>query len=159
DRLRRHVGACEMGALVRPHLVQLARLQHPQLAINDGDWLKRGPTVFINARWLMPEASINDWTTPRVGLASGQVAFVVGSPGPDNEKLEHWLEACKKSLPQVQAGGSMIDYLWDLVDNNPATLTADWEWFHKQANDSGARPNVAVQGPADKLVIAEGASV
>jgi hypothetical protein len=44
----------EAGVLVRPELADLCRLGHPGLAVNDGDWLRRGPVLLVNGRWLPP---------------------------------------------------------------------------------------------------------
>ena len=53
----------------------MCRAQYPELAVNDEAWLRHGPTVFVNARWLPDDGSTADVTTS-VGLARGQVAFL-----------------------------------------------------------------------------------
>ena len=54
ERQRRLFGDPEAGAWIRPNLVQFAGLSHPEMPINDTDWLRRGPTILVNARWLAP---------------------------------------------------------------------------------------------------------
>src|ERR1700733_11424684 len=56
----RHFAPCEVGVLVRPELADLYRLLHPRTVVNDLDWLRRGPVVLVNGRWLPPvEPAVN----------------------------------------------------------------------------------------------------
>src|SRR5262245_8929683 len=84
------------GALVRPHLADLHRTQHPGTPVNDPDWLQAGPTVLVNGRWLPPVLPASPWDRPCVGTVGDTVAYAVLSPShldgcsPDN--LEECLE-------------------------------------------------------------------
>jgi UDP-N-acetylglucosamine diphosphorylase/glucosamine-1-phosphate N-acetyltransferase len=159
ERQKRILAADEMGALVRPELADLCKLAYPQLAINDATYLQSDDLVLANARWLAPDKARIDMSRPHVGLVDDQIAYValpraslVHSP-PD--VVPGWLDDCRQALPAQEAGGSMIDFLWDLVDRNAETLVRDWDWFHESR--VAKHQEATVLGPADKLVVAEGA--
>src|SRR5262245_20766812 len=102
ERQRRNFGAPETGAWVRSNLVSFARLIHPNLPINDDDWLRRGPTVLVNARWLAPTEVISDLETPRVGICGSQVAYVVAPSfewADMGDGVEVVLSKCQALLP------------------------------------------------------------
>jgi UDP-N-acetylglucosamine diphosphorylase/glucosamine-1-phosphate N-acetyltransferase len=51
----------------------------------------------------------------------------------------------------------MIEFLWDAVNHNGQALGEDWSWFQRE--QGGANHGIAVVGPADRLVVAPGASI
>src|SRR5262245_59416541 len=75
ERLRRLFPEAEVGAVVRPALADLCRRSHPELVVNDADWLRRGPVLFVNARWLPAAVPAKYPEVGEIGLAGEQVAF------------------------------------------------------------------------------------
>src|SRR5262249_35234963 len=74
------------------------------------------------------------------------------------EAMDVHNEICKQTLPQTDAGGSIIEYPWDLVERNAAALREDGAWFRgREPLASGQR--VACVGPKEDLLIAEGARI
>ncbi|HYT92868.1 MAG TPA: putative sugar nucleotidyl transferase [Gemmataceae bacterium] len=156
--LQRHVrafAADEVGVLVRPELAELCRLMHPELAVNDPDWLRDGTTLLVNARWL-PSAPIEDRQSPRIGLVGEAVAYVVlpapGVPECTAETVAEWVEDCKDTLPRTPAGGVMAGHLWDLVEHNPTALDDDLAAF-RAPRPPRTLTNVAVLGPEESFVV------
>src|SRR5437867_1013505 len=49
---RRAVGADDWGALMRAPLADLYHQQHPDVAVNDADWLGGDDVILVNGRWL-----------------------------------------------------------------------------------------------------------
>ncbi len=158
----RHFAASEKGAVVRPTLAELCRAAHPELAVNDQAWLRSGPTVLVNARWLPPVDSTADVTTSHVGLVGDQVAYAILPADRLSDLpltgLDDWLVECIKKLPQRQANGQIITYPWDLVEQNAAVLS--------QGIPPGLRlaptrcpSGAAVMGPEERLFIAPSAQV
>jgi len=122
-----HYFACsELGALVRPFIAEISRLDHPHLSINDPFWLQRGVTVLVNARWLPPPGQLTDLATPRVGMVNDTVAFVVLPPGAvppcSLRHLPGWISSWEEKLPTAPAGGVLMTYPWDLVEANASVL-------------------------------------
>ena len=60
------------------------------------------------------------------------------------------LAQLKLMLPQAEAGGMLINFPWDLVENNPHALADDLRW---PARDNKAHTGMEVIGPRDRLVV------
>jgi UDP-N-acetylglucosamine diphosphorylase/glucosamine-1-phosphate N-acetyltransferase len=149
----RHFAPCAVGALVRPHLAELFRLHHPKTPVNDLAWLRAGPTVLVNGRWLPPALHATSATGPCVAMVGETVAYAVVGPELltycSQDTLDDCLSSWKEALPHRPAGGLMISYPWDLVEANPAQLCAD---FGRCASvDLPA--HLAVVGPKERLLV------
>jgi UDP-N-acetylglucosamine diphosphorylase/glucosamine-1-phosphate N-acetyltransferase len=158
----RAFAASAHGMLVRPALEALCRQCQPGVPVNDGAWLRSGPVVLINGRWLPSQTAIAVPSAPCVGVVDGQVAYAMLSPAElgrlnfDNVGAE--LNAWQSELPCRPAGGSMIDRPWDLVDRNAAAIVRDFTDLGYAGKPSAVSP-AAVVGPADGLWIAPTARV
>ncbi len=143
------------GVLVRPELAQLCRQAHPELAVNDPDWLGRGPVLLVNGRWLPPAGPPAAPGPGEVGLVGDEVAYV-RLPGGEAAELTAddlaWrLAGWKQALRQRPAGGRLLAYPWDLVEHNAAALEQDGhDWCSRR--DVADRPQVAVVGPRERFV-------
>jgi UDP-N-acetylglucosamine diphosphorylase/glucosamine-1-phosphate N-acetyltransferase len=162
ERQRAAFGAAEVGVWVRPELIDLCRLQYPDLPVNDEDWLRQGPITLVNARWLPGDGSAAD-AAAGAGVARGQIAYLtlpVGEALPDDaEQLDGWLAAWKSRLPLHDADGRMLDYLWHFVDQNGPTLCRDEAGFRARLGRRTAPNHVAIVGPSERLVLAEDAAL
>jgi UDP-N-acetylglucosamine diphosphorylase/glucosamine-1-phosphate N-acetyltransferase len=154
ERQKRVLAAAEVGALVRPGLVEICKLNHRDVAVNDNDWLRRRARVFVNARWLPPTEAVTDVTTPRVACVGDEVAYaVLGASGVADltfEGIEDNLARWKQTLPRCEVGGLLFGYPWELVDHNPQALADDFPW-HAQHNKADA--GIEVIGPREQLVV------
>src|SRR5262249_58650349 len=74
ERQRRHFGAGEVGALVRPLLHEYTAALHPELAVNSPPWLQKEVPVLVNARWLPNGEPFRAARGAHVGLVGDQVA-------------------------------------------------------------------------------------
>jgi UDP-N-acetylglucosamine diphosphorylase/glucosamine-1-phosphate N-acetyltransferase len=154
----RYFAPCSAGALVRPFLVDLIRQQRSEEPVNDPFWLKSGPVILVNGRWLPPADSRGPAiarSSPGVGLVNGQVAFAVLNPdqveGLGQVRLNECLTEWKRSLPVCEAGGRMVERPWDLVRFNAEEITNDFRSRHTASN---CRPlDVSLIGPAGQLSI------
>jgi UDP-N-acetylglucosamine diphosphorylase/glucosamine-1-phosphate N-acetyltransferase len=159
EKQRRFFGTGETGALVRPELADLSRLEHPDLHINDPAWLASDPPAFValvNARWLAPAAAFDFAGRSEVGLVGDQVAWVVlpASAAGDLsvDKLGRWRE----ELPQRETGGAMITYPWHLVEHNARALEEDF----RPARPVAPLPaGVTLVGPFERLRVDPAARV
>ncbi len=149
-----------LGMLVRPHLAELVRLMHPHAAINDSQWLRQGPAVLVNTRWLPPNRPVGPEVFregPHVGLVGEEIAYILLSAVQVAEcchdSWEERLHTWKRQFPQREAGGRMIARPWELIDLNAEQLRQD---FARLAPTDlvGYHPDgVAVIGPKDRLFI------
>jgi UDP-N-acetylglucosamine diphosphorylase / glucose-1-phosphate thymidylyltransferase / UDP-N-acetylgalactosamine diphosphorylase / glucosamine-1-phosphate N-acetyltransferase / galactosamine-1-phosphate N-acetyltransferase len=159
-RQRRALEAQEIGAVVRPKMAELCKLQRPEMAVNDSDWLRRQPTVLVNARWLPPPEPLTAATEPRVGCIGDEVAYAIlpsaGIADLAFDNVEEVLANLKQKLPQCEAGGTLIAYPWDLVEHNSQTLCDDLRW---PMQENKAHTGMEVIGPRDRLVVDPSANI
>lgn len=149
ERQERILPGPATDALVRPDLADLCRLHHPHLRVNDTETNERGPVLLVNARWL---ATATDRIVPErseIGVIGEQIAYAV-VPAEELRDLSFdnlsWrLAEWQRTLPQRPAGGRMIDYPWDLIENNAAALADDYTHWWKAGVPEAS--NVTVTGP------------
>ncbi|HZT80011.1 MAG TPA: putative sugar nucleotidyl transferase, partial [Gemmataceae bacterium] len=159
DKQLRAFRPASVGAVVRPHLADLVRQSHPGVAVNDADWLRAGPLVLVNARWLPPAEAVRDRGEPGVALVGDEVAYAVLTA----EQARHYpwdgpedgLEGWKATLPQRTAGGRLVRHLWELVHLNGEQIARDFT----PGRPAPPPPGVALVGPAERLRVDAGARV
>lgn len=153
----RHFAPCAIGALVRPYLADLFRLNHPSTPVNDLAWLRAETTVLVNGRWLPPAAATVSAGGPCVAMIGETVAYAV--VGPDlltycsAETLEDCLHLWASTLPHRPAGGVLIERPWELVEHNGAQLCADYERGAAAAAAHACPAQLAVVGPRAHVLV------
>lgn len=154
--------AHDFGALVRPDLAAVQRQRMPHVAVNHRHWLDADAAVMVNGRWLPPEGSPPDGDQPCVGLCGEEVAYAVlprelleyCSPNTIDDCIETW----KQTLPHHDAGGAMVQHLWDLVDRNGEQIERDFEAAFRDRGPI-ALPGLAVLGPWERLFVHDSAKL
>jgi UDP-N-acetylglucosamine diphosphorylase/glucosamine-1-phosphate N-acetyltransferase len=151
----RHFAPCEIGALIRPHLADLYRLEQPAIATNDLPWLRAETAILVNSRWLPPENASPDLAGPCVAMIGEEIAYAVVGPNLltycSPNTLEDCLETWKNTLPHHPAGGRMVSYLWDLVQWNADEIAADFR--HHGRRHAIENKTAVVVGPSDLLSV------
>ena len=162
EKQRRAFAASAYGMSVRPAFAALCRQRQPGVPVNDMDWLRSGPIVLVNGRWLPSHKAAAVPPTPCLGVVDGQVAYAVLSPAESQrltpDSIGAQLDTWQGDLPCRAAGGSMIDHPWDLVDRNAETIAHDFANRGISGKPS-AIVRATVVGPTDGLWIAEDAHV
>jgi UDP-N-acetylglucosamine diphosphorylase/glucosamine-1-phosphate N-acetyltransferase len=161
ERQVRHFAAREVAAEVRPELTGLLRQTRPWLRVNDSEGFGRGAEVLVNARWL-PPAVPTPLAGAEVGLVGDQVAYVVppaaGGPA-SGDDLARRLDAWAQALPRRDAGGRMINYLWDLIEHNGEALQDDLAFWRSRRTGASLPAGVSVAGPAENVFVDPTAAV
>jgi UDP-N-acetylglucosamine diphosphorylase/glucosamine-1-phosphate N-acetyltransferase len=153
----RHFAGDSSSVLVRPQWADCFRMEHPDIPVNDPAWLTSGPAVLVNGRWLPPPDPAGELSGPVVGLVGEEIAYAV--LGPEQlasitpQSLDDCLERWKDSLPRSQAGGILIRYPWDLVEQNPAQLWLDFQHSRAAGTFAPCPESVSVVGPRDRLLV------
>jgi UDP-N-acetylglucosamine diphosphorylase/glucosamine-1-phosphate N-acetyltransferase len=159
---RRHFAASEWGTLIRPHLVPLFRLQHPDIAVNNIGWLSSAPLMLVNGRWLPPARLGPTPHIPCVGMVDDEVAWLFIFPEQliqlSFDTLDELVELWRNGLPHVDAGGRMVHYPWDLVDWSAEAIEQEFA-----AGGWGDKPRqfgaMHLVGPEERLWIAPSARI
>jgi UDP-N-acetylglucosamine diphosphorylase/glucosamine-1-phosphate N-acetyltransferase len=149
------------GVLVRPYLADLCRLHAPALPVNDLDWLHAGPTILINGRWLPPSIPLplTELSSPSIALVEDEVAFAVVDPvhlaDCSASTLDDCLAAWQTMLPRRKAGGRLIRYPWELVQQNAEQIRADWQSAGPpfEVETAAQRAGFAIMGPRESILI------
>jgi UDP-N-acetylglucosamine diphosphorylase/glucosamine-1-phosphate N-acetyltransferase len=161
DKQRRYFAATARGALVGPHIADVCRLNSSELAVNDLAWLRAGPTVLVNARWLPPAgvAVVQDF--PHVACVGDEVAYAVLGTDQLNYCSPNTIDDCvagwRATLPRVRASGRLFRHLWEIVDQNAAQTVSDWKQRPVEYPPSAAP--VALSGPGHRLSVSPSARV
>jgi UDP-N-acetylglucosamine diphosphorylase/glucosamine-1-phosphate N-acetyltransferase len=154
DKQRKAFAATSWGAVVRPQLAGVVRLCHPGIPVNDAEWLRAGPTVLVNARWLPPADIIVDRHEPCVALIDDEVAYAVLAPAQLRDVSLDDVPECvttwKATLPRRTAGGRLVRHLWELVHFNGEQIVRD---FAPGRPVAAPPAGLGLIGPAERLCI------
>ena len=162
-RVQRTFPATELGALVRPSLANLCRLQHPEMAVNDVAWLRRSPVLLVNARWLPTAIPATVPTIGQVMWAGEQLAYAylncVNLDEATPAQLTIRITDLQRNGCSVQAGGRMVNYPWHLVDNNPDAVAQDYLTWRESKTRTTTLDQFSVVGPRELVVVDQEAKV
>jgi len=141
ERVLRRLDITEWGALLRPHLAETYREQHPEAHVNDLNWLGAGPTLLINGRWLSDRCAF-DLTLDQVGVRDDAVACILLEPVEveflKTTDLSTALKQLARTRRRVEIDGVVLEHPWDVVDRNARQLAIDF--------DSRPSPPAEVEG-------------
>lgn len=153
-RQRRCFPDAATGAMIRPELQDVYRQLHPTVSVNDRDWLRAGPTVLVNGRWLPPARFTANVAESHLAVVGDEIAYaVVGSDWLKDcspETLDDCLERWQHALPCRAVGGRMVRHLWELVDRNAEQLELDVAYH---STHLPSLPQISVVGPSGRLFV------
>jgi UDP-N-acetylglucosamine diphosphorylase/glucosamine-1-phosphate N-acetyltransferase len=153
----RHFAPCQVGVLVRPHLAELYKLQHHTVKVNDSDWLRSEPAILVNGRWLPPKHFALNIGGPCLGIVDEEIAYaVVGADRLEYcspQTLADCLDTWKRTLPGHAAGGRLITYPWDLVQNNAEQICLDFSRSGTPTAAADCNYRLNIVGPAENLLV------
>jgi UDP-N-acetylglucosamine diphosphorylase/glucosamine-1-phosphate N-acetyltransferase len=166
EKQARYFAAEVVGHLCRPHLGDVLRERHPGGPTNDAAWLRAGPVVLVNSRWLPPTPTglrVAPGTRrlfasgPSIGTCQGELAFAILDQrrlltiAPDT--IDDTLTDLKQSLPGREVGGQLVRRPWDLIEKNREQLKRDFESLCP-TTDRGWHPTgFAVVGSGESLYV------
>src|SRR5262249_52304520 len=127
-------GPLRRGVVLRPYLKAVQQARDPHTAVNDRDWLARGPVLVANGRWVPPASlSVPDSHGPWLGLCDGQPACAL--VGPDQavalepNGVNDWFDMIATEMRGQELGGQWIERPWDIVASNAEHVARD---FHAE---------------------------
>ena len=157
DRQRRYFSGADIGVQVRPGLADLTRLTHPDLPVNDAQWLRGTDVVFVNCRWLAPATPPTSFPKCGTGLIGDQVAWTIVPAVEAVLNPQPWLSRNPSECLHA-ADGTIVNYPWHLVENNGQAIRADFVHFPRPSTPV-TLPGVIVLGTADQVFVAPTARV
>ena len=130
ERGLRFLPVTDWGAFLRSELVDVYREDHPESHVNDLDWLRQAPTLFINGRWITSPKSLALCDSETAGIIDGEVAYLTIEPSDVSRLLEDDVDVALKGIARdrrrVTAPGILARYPWDLIRNNGNQIAADF---------------------------------
>jgi UDP-N-acetylglucosamine diphosphorylase/glucosamine-1-phosphate N-acetyltransferase len=157
-------GPLRRGVVIRPYLKEVRKARDPHTAVNDRDWLARGPVLVVNGRWVPPAGfEVPDTHGPWMGLCDGQPACAL--VGPDQAValepggVNAWFDAMAARLGGQEMGGEWIERPWDIVARNAEHVARDFTIEGKVGLSNRHLTTAALVGPADRLFIHETARI
>jgi UDP-N-acetylglucosamine diphosphorylase/glucosamine-1-phosphate N-acetyltransferase len=157
-------GPLRRGMVIRPYLKAVRRARDPHSAVNNRDWLARGPVLVVNGRWVPPAGfEVPDAHGPWLGLCGGQPACAL--VGPDQavalepNGVDAWFDAVVARLGGKEMGGEWIERPWDIVARNADHVARDFALEGKVGLSNRHLTTAALVGPADRLFIHETARI
>jgi UDP-N-acetylglucosamine diphosphorylase/glucosamine-1-phosphate N-acetyltransferase len=140
----------EWAACLRPWLRETYALKHPAAHANDETWLREGPTLFINGRWLGDPRSLSGIDDTSVGVIDDQIVWLVVDPDEaaliDPADAEEGLARIAASRRPEPAEGVLLRYPWDLIHHNAEQLARDYHLRSRGQSQAGLGPQIALQG-------------
>lgn len=172
EKQSRHFAAEVAGHLVRPVMAELLRARHAAMPVNEPSWLRSGPTILVNSRWLPPPRSLRALAPsfqslfasgPFLATCNGETAYALldtrrlQAVSPDT--LDDCLDDWSQSLPRREVGGNLIRYPWELIDHNPSQIGHDFD-ATCDPTDAGFHPSgILLVGHGDGLFVHPSAKI
>ena len=157
-------GPNRRGAVIRDYLAGIQKQRDPHTAVNDREWLARGPVIVANGRWIPPAG----FTAPEVhgswlGLCDGQPAFAFVGPGEavglEPNGVDRWFEDAARRIGGHEIGGEWVGRPWDLVSRNAEYIARDFIAEHKVGVSNRHLATAALVGPVNRLYVHESARI
>ncbi|MGE5193131.1 MAG: putative sugar nucleotidyl transferase, partial [Deltaproteobacteria bacterium] len=163
ERVIRSLAVTEWGVFLRDALRDVYREQHPEARINDAAWLRQGPTLFINGRWLTDAAALEAVESGTAGVVDGVVVHATVEPAEatvfDSRDWESAIYQIARTRRRVAAAGTLVSHPWELVEQNAAQIASD---FAARGSGAGWTPdnqNVALIGSPERASVDRGARI
>ena len=164
ERALRFLPATDWGAFLRRELADVYQEEQPEAHVNDLDWLRAGPTLFLNGRWLADPRSLAQCDFESAGMIDDSVVFLTLQPEDVSQLIDDDSDRVLRDLARqrrlVTAPGKLARYPWDLIHHNGRQLHDDFA--ARPFGSSKTRqlgPQVAVLGNPEQIYVDPSASI
>lgn len=151
DRVLRQAKPTEWGAFLRSWLAETYRVREPAAHVNDTLWLSRGPTLLINGRWVPTSSALASLKSDEVAVIDGTIVALtldpMEAPLVTEDNWDDVLPQLARTRKVVQARGTLLNYPWDIIEQNGRQLLHDFPLQRLNPSQMDLGPQVAVQGP------------
>ena len=153
DGLVRHFAPDSLGTLVRKSRVPGLQRREPNTPVNDPRWLRAGPTLLVNGRWIPGQAALRPLNRkPHLGMCGSEIAYAMVDTGHlasvSPTSLDDCLGDWQELLPKLEAGGWIARHVDDLLAHVGEGIGGEY-----QSSDSlhSLPPGVVLVGPSELL--------
>lgn len=149
--------SAQWGAVIRPELRETFAEASSITRINDDEWMGEDALLLINGRCLFQAEEIADLTPGTaawIGETPAAIALPAGAKISTAEILAgDELPRRARELKSVPISGSVIEYPWDLISENPKWLARDFASRDEGPGAVSLDPRVAIVGPENQVFI------
>lgn len=157
ERITLFFKSVQWGAVLRPELLETFAEASSITRINDDKWMGEDSLLLINGRCLIQGEEIADLTPGTaawIGETLAAVALPEGIKVSSAEILAgEELPRRARELKSVSIPGTVIEYPWDLISENPKWLARDFASRFDGVGATSLDPRVAIVGPEDQVFI------
>lgn len=164
ERALEFLPVADWGAFLRGDLADVYREENPGCRVNSLDWLRAGPTLLLNGRWLADPKVLIGIDEGSVGIIDGTVVYLTLDPLEvallTGDNWDDALTQIARTRRRVAVSGKLAKYPWDLIHYNSDQLRYDFvarDFGLSQADEQGQ--HVAVMGEAHNVFIDPSASL
>lgn len=168
EKIKRLYPGEKIVLLCRDYLTDKVKETYPDCTVNDlsGVISQAGPILFINGR-LLAEKNIPVDGPEEIGVKDGNVVYIRIANGKKlanvtketilSKDLLATLSAL--SLPQKTVDVTLINYPWNLIQNNSKAITADFHALNRCGIEGFKDESVRIYGDLSNVYIAKDARV
>lgn len=163
-KISQTLGLVPAACFIRKYLQESVSVSHKNLVVNSGNWVKgKDGILFVDTSWIPAKGFKIESENSHLGICSGKPVYYFCkrdilqslSYVNDNKDLLEGLRGFQ--LPEKNVEGDVLNYLWDLVENNGNQIIHDMIDFHPQWNHF--ENTFGLVGPPAYLFIHPGARI
>ncbi len=161
ERLQHLSPTAQFSAVLRSELADVYREEQPAVAVCTEQTLLEADTLLINGRWLCDRAAFHVVTQLPAGTAAmigdDWAALRVGQT-PVRANLASITQALQQAS-RTSAAGHLLKYPWELIEQNPLQLPADFNLRQRRCGQTVTDPRIAILGDIDRVYIDDTAAI
>jgi UDP-N-acetylglucosamine diphosphorylase/glucosamine-1-phosphate N-acetyltransferase len=163
DKIIKTYPSDNLSLFVREYIAPVVKKRFPKAVINDIKSITGDDILMVNGRILFTSKS--EKFSNKEGWAQDNEDFIYarinkGSLGGfSGESLEELIDYVKLKVKEGKVDCKIIDYPWELIDNNPEALVDDFKLMGKSGIEGDMAEGAVIYGPKDRVYIAKGAEV
>jgi UDP-N-acetylglucosamine diphosphorylase/glucosamine-1-phosphate N-acetyltransferase len=153
ERMARNFEGTDVCFFLRPdrdYLVPTFKRRVSDKAVNDMNSLTTDDILLINGRWLMGKGELEPEGTEEVGLCGEDIVYARAKQRTIEECMsqdfKQLLDNLREKLAKRQVEPTLISYPWDLINNNPEAMGADFEFAGQNGISGRFSPQAVIYG-------------
>lgn len=162
EKIEKAFPANEVSCFVRDYIAPTFKKNHPSFSVNDTTALKNSDLLIVNGRYLIkdkpPDIQDETWAEKDGDIIYAKTGKKT-MQGCTENTFEGILDYIKSKTKKVNAEYTLINYPWELIDNNPEALRSDFKKINKSGIEGKMAPESVIFGPKENVYIAKGAEI
>ena len=163
EKIERMIGKASFYYLMRDYLAPVFAKRLGEEKVNQFEILKKDGVLIINGRLLAIDFKIDVEGPEEVALSNNQLVYVrikkTSIEKIQFKNLNEFTTAVTSILPSKNVSATLIDYPWNLVQNNPKAIIDDFNQITDKGIYGEFSDQAAIIGDKNLIYIAPGSSI